>query len=124
MEWVSPEVEQFYTILNKVYSTLLIHNHPYVKKLLIDPVSFNQVFIDTEERYNDVIVIMCAEFTTPEYMNRTQDRELGVDVSQLLTDIIKMIPNNEILKGRKIYGKLEINRTRDCEGVTQFHIDR
>lgn len=124
MEWVSPEVEQFYTILNKVYSTLLIHNHPYVKKLLIDPVSFNQAFIDTEERYNDVIVIMCAEFTSPEYMKRNQDRELGSDVSQLLIDIIKMIPNNEILKGRKLYAKLEINRTRDCEGVTQFHQDR
>jgi hypothetical protein len=124
MEWVSPEVEQFYTILNKVYSTLLIHNHPYVKKVVIDTVSFNQVFIDTEEKYNDVIVIMCAEFTSPEYINRNQNRELGSDVSQLLIDIIKMIPNNEILKGRKIYAKLEINRTIDCKGVTQFHIDR
>ena len=119
MEWVSPEVEQFYTIINKAYSTLLIHNHPYIKKMIIDPVSFNQVFIDTEEKYNDVKVIMCAEFTSPEYRNK--DRELGSDVSQLLTDIIKMIPNNEILNGRKMYAKLEINLTKDCEGVVQYH---
>ena len=123
MEWVSPEVEQFYTILNKVYSTLLIHNHPYVKKMIIDPVSFNQVFIDTEEKYNDVNVIMCAEYNSPEYRNKSIDRELGSDVSQLLTDIIKMIPNNEILNGRKIYAKLEINRTKDCEGVVEYHRD-
>jgi len=119
MEWVSPEVEQFYTILNKVYTTLLIHNHPYVKKMLIDPVSFNQVFINTEERYNDIKVIMCAVFSSSEYSN--SNRELGADVSQLLIDIIKMIPNNEILNGRKLYAKLEINRTKDCEGVVQFH---
>jgi hypothetical protein len=119
MEWVSPEVEQFYTILNKVYTTLLIHNHPYVKKMLIDPISFNKVFINTEERYNDIIVIMCAVFSSPEYSN--SNRELGADVSQLLIDIIKMIPNNEILNGRKLYARLEINRTKDCEGVVEFH---
>lgn len=123
MEWISPEVEQFYTMLNKVYSTLIIHNHPYVKKMVIDPVSFNQAFIDTEVRYNDVIVIMCAEFTSPEYMNRNQDRELGSDISNFILDIIKMIPNNEILNGRKLYSKLEINRTKDCEGITQYHQD-
>jgi N-acetylglutamate synthase/N-acetylornithine aminotransferase len=123
MEWVSPEVEQFYTILNKVYTTLLIHNHPYVKKMLIDPISFNQVFIDTEEKYNDVIVIMCAEFTSLEYRNKDNDRELGTDVSQLLIDIIKMIPNNEILNGRKLYAKLDINEKRDCEGVVKYHRD-
>jgi hypothetical protein len=123
MEWVSPEVEQFYTILNKVYTTLLIHNHPYVKKMLIDPISFNQTFIDTENRYNDVIVIMCAEFTSLEYRNKDNDRELGTDVSQLLIDIIKMIPNNEILNGRKLYAKLDINEKRDCEGVVKYHRD-
>jgi len=121
MEWVSPEVEQFYTMLNKVYTTLLTHNHPYVKKVYINPVSFNQAFIDTEERYNDVEVIMCAQFTSPEYAERNKGRELGTDVSQLLIDIIKMVPNNEILNGRKLYAKLEINRTRDCEGVVEFH---
>jgi len=123
MEWVSPEVEQFYTILNKVYTTLLINNHPYVKKMIIDPISFNQAFIDTERRYNDVNVIMCAEFTSPEYSNKDNDRELGTDVSQLLIDIIKMIPNNEILNGRKLYAKLDINEKRDCEGVVKYHRD-
>lgn len=122
MEWVSPEVEQFYTMLNKVYATLIIHNHPYVKKMYIDPVSFNQAFID-KERYNDIIVIMCTEFTSPEYMKRNQDRELGSDVSQLLIDIVKMIPNNEILNGRRLYASLEINRTKDCEGVVEYHRD-
>jgi hypothetical protein len=108
-------------MLNKVYTTLLTHNHPYVKKVYINPVSFNQAFIDTEERYNDVEVIMCAQFTSPEYAERNKGRELGTDVSQLLIDIIKMVPNNEILNGRKLYAKLEINRTRDCEGVVEFH---
>ena len=123
MEWVSPEVEQFYTILNKVYTTLLTHNHPYIRKVLIDPVSFNQAFIDTKERYSDVIVIMCVGFTTPEYDKRNKDRDLGTDVSRTLIDIIKMVPNNEIMNGRKLYPELKINRTRDCEGVVEYHRD-
>jgi hypothetical protein len=37
--------------------------------------------------------------------------------------MIKMVPNNEILNGRKLYAKLEINRTKDCKGVVEYHSD-
>lgn len=124
MEWVSPEVEQFYKILNNVYSTLLMNKHPYVKKMYIDPASFQERFINETGLFNgSVKVIMCADFNSDEYKNRDTETSLGTDTSHMLYEIPKMIPNNEILKGRKIYADLELNVTKYCEGVVSHHRD-
>jgi hypothetical protein len=120
MEWVSPEVEQFYTIFNKVYTTLLSNNHSYLKKIYIVPESFNEVFMN-DNRHNDVEVIACADFLSQDYNKRlNKDKDLGTEISSMMIDLIKMVPNNEILKGRRIYPKLELNYNKDCEGLIEY----
>jgi len=124
MEWHSPEVEQFYTILNNVYTTLLINKHPYVKKMYIDPESFNKIFLDETSLFNSSVkVIMCADFNSVEFRNKKEETSLGTDTSQMLYEIPKMIPNSEVLKGKKIYADLELNVTKHCKDVVTHHRD-
>lgn len=118
MEWVSSEVEMFYNMFNKVYSTLIMNKYPYVKKVFIDPISFNRVFVDIENTHNNVMVRMCADFLSEKY--DSSSGSLGTDTSQFMTDLLKMVPGNEILQGRKMYAYLELNWAGDCEGLIRY----
>ena len=123
MEWVSPEVKQFYKILNKVYTTILINHHPYVKKAYIVPESFNDIFLGEESKFNDVDVIVCVDFLSKQYDEVRKTRSLGEDISSLMRELIKMVPNVEILQGRVIYAKVSINKKRYCEGLIPYTTD-
>ena len=118
MNWVSPEVEQYYNIFNKIYTNIIMFHHPYVKLLRIDAESFNNVFIN--EKLTDVMVICCADFADDKYSNEKEKRSLGDDISHFFIDFQKMIPNSEILK-KRIYPTLEINKTKYCENFVKYH---
>ena len=119
MKWESPEIEQFYKILNNVYVTLMTHKHPYIKKIYIDPISFNEIFLK-EERWNDIKVVVCSDFLSDEYNQRNKNWELGTDITSMMSDLVKMVPNNEILGERKIYPNLKLNFAEDCEGLVRY----
>jgi len=123
MEWISPEVEQYYNILNKVYSTIIINYHPYVKLLYIEPISFEVIFRQEDSRQSTVDVVICADFVDKSYDSKNEKRSLGTDLSHILIEMQKMIPGHEILGNRKIYPNLIINRKEYCSNIIKYTID-
>ena len=121
MKWVSPEVKQYYTMFNTVYSTLLKNYHPYLKLIYIDPFTFNNTFYSEDEYKNHTVnVIMCTSFGE-EYREITKNRSLGEDVSVFFTDFKKMVPGDEKFMNKRMYPAVQINKTRYCKGIVKYH---
>ena len=123
MEWKSSEVEQYYNILNKVYSTIIINYHPYVKLLYIEPISFETIFNQENYRESTVDVVVCADFLDKLYDDKNEERSLGTDLSRILIEMQKMVPGHEILEGRKIYPNLLINRKKYCSNILEYTVN-
>ena len=127
IEWFSPEVKKFYELFNKLYTKVVMNKYPYVKKMFIDPESFNNVFLEENRRWSeDVDVILCCDYNSEVYDNaKLQGRdsaEMGGDMVKFMVDLVKMIPSSsEILGETKIYPKLINNQTKYCKGVVQYH---
>jgi hypothetical protein len=120
MEWVSPEVQEYYNMFNKAYRTIMLNYHSYLQLIYVDPYTFNLSFINTETKYPSVKVMVCTSFGK-EYDENEKKRSLGEDISQIFIDIQKMIPKNETLGNRKLYPDGQINKTKYCKGVVKYH---
>lgn len=124
MEWVSPEVQQFYIMFNKVYTTIVMNHHPYISLLYVDPYTFNKTFTSEDKyHFNDVNIIVCTSFDSDEYIDISKNRSLGEDISVIFTDLQKMVPGNEVLNGKKMYAIGEINKTKYCKGIVKYHYE-
>jgi len=125
VDWINPEVKSFYTLLNEVYSALLIQSFSYVKKVMIDPETFNDAFLKGDSWNNDVVVYVCADYTSKEYVeackNNASSATLGSKVVTLMLSIPTLLPGKEIMGNRKLYPNLKNNTTVFCEGVIEYH---
>jgi hypothetical protein len=127
IEWVSPEIKNFYVLFNKLYTKVLMNKYPFIKKIYIDPESFNAIFLNDTGKWNeDVDVVTCCDYVSDEYdTSKLEGRgsgEMGTDSVKFMVDLIKMLPNsNEVLQGKKIYPRLINNVTEHCEGIVPYH---
>jgi hypothetical protein len=119
MNWISPEVKEYYTMFNKVYTSIMLKYHPYLSLIYVDPYTFNLALTDIETKtFPSANVIICTSFT--EKLNESE-RDLGTDVTRIFIDIQKLVPKNEVLKNIKLYPDAFFNKTKYCKGIVKYH---
>ena len=117
VEWVSPEVKKLYFLFNKAYNIVVKRNNPHVKYLIIDPNSFNNIFI-TDEYVIDVDVNICID-----WHNIPSNSSVGKDLISYFKDLTVFFGNVDKFKSKFILPDAHFISTRDCEDIGSNKIE-